>query len=317
MDELKWIADEAAPRTMTAPAPVAAGRKNWLKTALWVGAAVAACIVVGLAVWYLKPTPARPDSRAVRFFVSAPETWSLEEGGSALVGPVGPAGPAALLVSPDGHQIAFAATSAEGKTLLWVRSLDTLAAQALCDSGDGLGGTWSRDGVIVFATGISGLQKVSASGGVPTAATALGAGEAGHRRPFFLPDSRHFLYFAAARLGTPGGGSVYVSSLDSAERKLLKCPLWPALKTTRLPSGDQIDRNAASGPNVKRVGRLRATSYNQISVPACDEVLTEARFWSGESSRWKYDARESPSTPICFPVRSNHMSWEPTAPSPV
>src|SRR5437879_1954814 len=203
---------------MTAPAPVAAGRKNWLKTALWVGAAVAACIVVGLAVWYLKPTPARPDSRAVRFFVSAPETWSLEEGGSALVGPVGPA---ALLVSPDGHQIAFAATSAEGKTLLWVRSLDTLAAQALCDSGDGLGGTWSRDGVIVFATGISGLQKVSASGGVPTAATALGAGEAGHRRPFFLPDGRHFLYFAAARLGTPGRGSVYVSSLDSAERKLL------------------------------------------------------------------------------------------------
>src|SRR5207245_1947858 len=84
---------------MTAPAPVAAGRKNWLKTALWVGAAVAACIVVGLAVWYLKPTPARPDSRAVRFFVSAPETWSLEAGGSALGGPVGPA---AILVLPAG-----------------------------------------------------------------------------------------------------------------------------------------------------------------------------------------------------------------------
>jgi eukaryotic-like serine/threonine-protein kinase len=254
-DELKWIADEAAPRTTTPAAPVASGRKNWLRTALWAGAAVAACIVLGLAVWYLKPAPARPDTRAVRFFVSPPETWSFAEqlDSNGL-------GPAPLVVSPDGHQIAFAATSAEGKTSLWLRSLDTLAAQALtgtegglrtfwspdsrflgffadgklkkidvsggppitlCDSGPGFGGTWSRDGVIVFApTGTSGLQKVSASGGVPTAATELGAGEVGHRRPFFLPDGRHFLYYAA-RSGTPGRSSVYVSSLDSAERKLL------------------------------------------------------------------------------------------------
>jgi eukaryotic-like serine/threonine-protein kinase len=252
-DELRWIADEAASHTTTAPVPVASRRKNWLKTALWAGAAVAACIIIGLAVWYLKPAPARPDTRAVRFFVSPPETWSLDETGGSTVGP------AALVVSPDGHQIAFAATSAERKTLLWVRSLDTLAAQSLpgtegagrpfwspdsrflgffadgklkkidvsggppitlCDSGPGLGGTWSRDGVIVFAPGYAGLQKVSASGGVPTAATALGAGEGGHRRPFFLPDGRHFLYYAAGS-GTPGGGPVYVSSLDSAERKLL------------------------------------------------------------------------------------------------
>jgi len=179
VDELKWIADEAAPRTMTAPAPVAAGRKNWLKTALWVGAAVAACIVVGLAVWYLKPTPARPDSRAVRFFVSAPETWSLEEGGSALVGPVGPAGPAALLVSPDGHQIAFAATSAEGKTLLWVRSLDTLAAQALPGT-EGAGRPfWSPDSRFLgfFADGK--LKKIDVSAGPPITLCDSGDGLGG------------------------------------------------------------------------------------------------------------------------------------------
>ena len=54
---------------------------------------------------------------------------------------------------------------------------------------------------------------------MPTAATALGEGEVGHRRPFFLPDGRHFLYYAAGSATT--GGAVYVSSLDSAERKLL------------------------------------------------------------------------------------------------
>ena len=253
-DELKWIASEAVPRSTTAAAPVASGRTKRLKTALWAGTAVAACFVVGLVVWILKPAPARPDTRAERFFVFPPETWSFDEQGGTTVGP------AALVVSPNGQQIAFAAKSADGKILLWIRSLDTLAAQSLpgtegagrpfwspdsrylgffadgklkkidvsggpaiplCDSGLGLGGTWSQDGVIVFAPGTnSGLQKVSASGGATTAATALSASEVGHRRPFFLPDGRHFLYYAAGP-GTPGAGQVYISSLDSAERKLL------------------------------------------------------------------------------------------------
>ncbi len=66
----------------------------------------------------------------------------------------------------------------------------------------------------------SSLQKVSAAGGVPTAATVLGQGESGgHRMPFFLPDGRHFLYRANKAGG--GGGPVYLASLDSSERNLL------------------------------------------------------------------------------------------------
>ena len=254
-DELKWIADEAPSRATTAAVPVASRRKNWLKTVLWAGAAVAACIIIGFAVWYLKPAPARPDARAVRFFVSPPENWTFAELVSSTV-----LSTASLVVSPDGHRIAFVAKSADGRTLLWVRPLETIAAQALagtegaertfwspdgrslgffvggklkkidvsggppitlCDAPDGVGGTWSRDGVIVFAPRTtSGLQKVSASGGVPTTATTLGEGDLGDRRPFFFPDGRHFLYYAG-RSGPTGGGPVYVSSLDSAERKLL------------------------------------------------------------------------------------------------
>src|SRR5205823_2910803 len=98
-----------------------------------------------------------------------------------------------------------------GRSRLWVRSLDAIAAQelpgtdgaagpfwspdsgslgffsdgkikrldvsggpplTLCDSPEYRGGTWSRDGIIVFASGgTSALQKVSASGGVPAPAT--------------------------------------------------------------------------------------------------------------------------------------------------
>ena len=188
----------------------------------------------------------------MRFFVSPPETWSLP-----MLTPTG-ASAAPLAVSPDGRRIAFLAKSTDGKYLLWVRSLDTLTAQALagtegasspfwspdsrflgffaggklkkidvsggppitvCDAPAGRGGAWNRDGVIVYTpTGNSAVQKVSASGGVPAAVTVFGQGETSHVWPRFLPDGRHFLYRANTNAVT---GPVYLASLDSAERKLL------------------------------------------------------------------------------------------------
>ena len=71
---------------------------------------------------------------------------------------------------------------------------------------NGRGGSWNRDGVILFgATGGSQgdgttqvLQRVSASGGAPVPAATLDVayGETSHRWPHFLPDGRHFLYDA-------------------------------------------------------------------------------------------------------------------------
>jgi serine/threonine protein kinase/Tol biopolymer transport system component len=252
-DELKWIAEGGSQASV--PAPGATSHTGRLRTVhlVWSVAATLLLVALGLGAWaYSRRAP--DDIQPVRFFVSPPENWSFSELSSSTS-----LSPASLAVSPDGHRITFLAVGADRRSLLWVRSLDTLAAYALagtegatrafwspdsrflgffadgklkkidvtggppitlCDSGAGVGGTWSRDGVIVFAPKTtSGFQKVSASGGVPTAATALGEGEVGHRRPFFLPDGRHFLYYAAGS-GTTGG-PVYVSSLDSAERKFL------------------------------------------------------------------------------------------------
>jgi hypothetical protein len=73
--------------------------------------------------------------------------------------------------------------------------------------------------VIVFnPANLVALQKVSASGGAPTAGTVLAPGEVAHMRPSFLSDGRHFLYRVFA--GSVGG-PIYVASLDSSERKLL------------------------------------------------------------------------------------------------
>ena len=92
-----------------------------------------------------------------------------------------------------------------------------------------LGGSWSRDGVIIFGTDTSGLWRVPAAGGVAVAFTILdrARGERVHGFPTFLPDGRHFLY---SRVSTvPENSGVYVGSLDAkpdvqAARRLVGSP---------------------------------------------------------------------------------------------
>src|SRR5439155_18507214 len=122
-------------------------------------------------------------------------------------------------------RLAFIAIES-GKSRLWVRPLDTVAAQpladaeggtrtpfwspdsrfvaffaggklkkietsggppqTLCDAPNGRNGTWNRDGVIVFHS-IGSLSRVPAEGG--EAKLLLGD----RRWPVFLPDGRHYL----------------------------------------------------------------------------------------------------------------------------
>lgn len=74
--------------------------------------------------------------------------------------------------------------------------------------------------MIVFGPGLGALQKVSASGGAPTAATSLSQGETSHWGPHFLPDGRHFLYRTAGE-STGVGGPIYLASLDPTDRTWL------------------------------------------------------------------------------------------------
>ena len=251
-EELKWVAEGGSQAGVSTPiATLAKSRERlaWSVAAI-VFVGFVAALAAGAFVYFQR---APDETQSVRFFVSVPETWSLARQLAATGAPAAP-----LAVSPDGHRIAFAATSADGKSLLWIRSLDTLTAQSLagtegavrpfwspdsrflgffadgklkkievsggppitlCDASGGGGGAWSRDGVIVFSPApFSALEKVSAAGGAPAPATKLSPGDVIHVRPGFLPDGRHFLY----RAGVGGrGGPAYLASLDSTDRKLL------------------------------------------------------------------------------------------------
>ncbi len=121
-DELKWIAEGGSQAGSSAP--LVAQRTSRERLAWSVAAAMFVAVLALAAFEYLHR--AQPGAETMRFFVSPPETWKLAGLGTVTSGSAAP-----LSVSPDGRRIAFVAGSPDGKYLLWVRSLDTLTAQAL------------------------------------------------------------------------------------------------------------------------------------------------------------------------------------------
>ena len=90
-------------------------------------------------------------------------------------------------------------------------------AQVITDAINPRGGAWNSDRTIIFNAASSGpLSRISADGSAPGVATQLQKGQGSHRYPQFLPDGRHFLYFA---LGKPEVSGAYVGSLDSMQPK--------------------------------------------------------------------------------------------------
>src|SRR5262249_34165929 len=133
--------------------------------------------------------------------------------------------------SPEGRSIGFFADKK-------LKRLDIAGGPALtiCDA-DGMGGTWSAAGVILFGLPSGSIHRVAASGGTPSPVTRLDPSrhETTHRYPSFLPDGRHFLYYAANLAGAPQDPAnlIRVGSLDSADDR----SLLPAYSNTLYASG--------------------------------------------------------------------------------
>jgi len=218
-------------------------RKNRRELIAWGAAAIA---FIGLAL-FATPYFRRPEvnEKQMRFVVAMPDKVS------EIAFPI---------ISPEGNSIAFLGTS-EGRRLLFVRDINSLIAkplngtedssfpfwspdggqlaffshgkirkidinggtpQELCDAPNVGGGTWNRDGVILFGVDNKPLQRVSASaGGVSSTAIPLDQSrkETAHFWPHFLPDGNHFLY--QSWTGRAEDSAIYVASLDGKDRKLL------------------------------------------------------------------------------------------------
>ena len=202
--QLQWIAEGGSQAGL--PAPVVARRKNREKLA-WAVAA-AAIVAAGLAtVGYLRRAPA--ERLRLSAFLLPPEKSEFD---------VSAANSGSLTISPDGRHATFAAKDADGKMVLWLRSLGDLAAKPIsgtkgatfpfwspdsrflaffaegklqkvdisgapplpvCDAPNGRSGAWNREGVILFSPdSTTGLFRVLSAGGAPKPATTLDAARA-------------------------------------------------------------------------------------------------------------------------------------------
>jgi serine/threonine protein kinase len=211
---------------------------------MWIAATAALLIAaIGLAFPYFRRVP--QEAHTMRFFISPTEEASFS----------------VSAISPDGRRLVISVRDSSGKTLLWLRSLDSLTLQplpgtenaafpfwspdshfigffagsklkkldvsggppqALCDASTGGGAAWNRDGVIIFTPDISNsLYRVSASGGVPTPITTLD-----ESRQEVSHKYPQFLpdgrhFLYQAQSAQAENTAIYVGALDSKENKRL------------------------------------------------------------------------------------------------
>ena len=126
--------------------------------------------------------------------------------------------------SPDGKEIGFFTRITSDLNVI---PADGGVARTLAPSRNGKGGSWNRDGVVVYTPDSNTpLFAVPAAGGEPRQLTMLDEerGDNSHRHPFFLPDGRRFLYLARSVRGSDAN-AVMVGSLDGdPDIEILKSP---------------------------------------------------------------------------------------------
>ena len=260
--ELKWMSSESGTSQIALPAPAisrtAFDRKLW-------GLIAMAVLAIAAILFHVFVRPVAPSSARMRWIISPPEGMSFLATGDS---------PAPVAMSPDGRRIAFVAgqpgkvqlyvqaldalkatalPGTEGASWpFWSpdsRSLGFFAHGQLervdaeggtpidlCEARVPRGASWGAGGIIVFAPEpTSSVYRVSASGGQPASITNIDLKQHdSHRWPFFLPDGKHFLYYAAGHddIGPPSTEPRYkpswraeqVSSTHPCERSLRKRP---------------------------------------------------------------------------------------------
>jgi Tol biopolymer transport system component len=288
--ELRWIVDHpmAAP---AAAAPQAASSRARLVAMALAAVLVTAALVAGWLA--LRGRGSAPDLPALTLEVS---TTPTDDPSTAL--------------SVDGTQLAFIANR-ERVPVVWVRALAAVESRALpgtegasfpfwspdgrtigffandklkridvasgvplvvADAPNARGGTWSTDGVILFAPGVGApIVRVPARGGSVEPVTQLNTGSGpAHRLPQFFPDGKRFLFSSA--LGTAETNGVYLGSLD-------KTP------PVRLVPGDTGGRFAAPDKLLTiRQGALQAYSFNAASGAVVGEPVVIAHGFTGAAA---------------------------------
>jgi Tol biopolymer transport system component len=249
-DVMLELQDPAPAAAGTGIAPVAGTAKLWP----WLAATLGVLLLLALAGLVAIARRPEPVAGAVRAMIPPPSqvrfTFTGDFGGSPVI-------------SADGRRLVFVASHATGARQLFLRSLDALdsvplagtdgatfpfwspdgrsvgffadgklkrvdvdggAVLTVCDASSGRGGTWSRDGRILFTPSVrDGLYEVPATGGEPRAITRLDPSrDASHRWPEFLDDGKTFVFLGIPLdAGRRDETAIYIGTIDGAAPQVL------------------------------------------------------------------------------------------------
>jgi serine/threonine protein kinase/Tol biopolymer transport system component len=236
--ELKWLAEgDLSTRTARVAEKRVTERLGWL-----LSSALLLLVAGGLVWWSRSTEPKRTTYYSSPFHLGANDltlspdgkiaalvayweqgnkyviwTYRLGEANAAVV--EGTDSAMHPFWSPDGRFIAF---FTQGK--LKKVDLQGKSVQVICDAPNGRGGTWNKNGVILYTPDVFlGIYRVSAEGGTPAEETKLddSRSESSHRWPIFLPDGKHYIYLSANFSGQFDKNALFLGELGSKEKHLL------------------------------------------------------------------------------------------------
>ena len=242
--ELRWIASGGS---NVSTAPPEQPRSQLRERLLWAAVAVLALLLASFAWLNLR---GREPVRALRSYLPPPAATGFDFTGDFSGPPtIAPDGSSVAFCARGGKDqdsiwvqsfsdlgarklegtegSSFPFWSADGKFLGFFAEghLKKVAASGgpvtvLAEAPNARGGSWNQDSVIIYEPDYrDSLWRISANGGSPTRLTKFEGGtHTTHRWPRFLPDGKHFLFFATNHSGNSEHG-IYFGSLDDGSYK--------------------------------------------------------------------------------------------------
>jgi serine/threonine protein kinase len=264
------------------------GHRRW-----WIASLLAAIVALALVLWFgladrSRPSSSGPFSTPARFLLYPPPQTEFET----------------FALSPDGQSLAFTAAGQ-----LWVRPLDSLEAsrfpdtqgahdpfwspdgrslgffrgtslwivtlagndvRPLCHARNASGGSWGRDGTILFAADLGrAIYRVSVQTGERQAVRVQGAQGFDLQWPLFLPSGDGFVY--SARQQPEGPRGIFAAGLGrSPDTWLVASESNTQISDGRLlfvrggtlfAQGFDASRRRLTGPAVRVADRVPANMY--------------------------------------------------------